>query len=90
MQAKIPNWLLVLLAVLGWNELLMVLSSPLICLLLTTLAAAAFGLNVLSPGLPLALAKARANPKTGYPYKSCSELSKALEAWAKKAKVPVS
>ena len=34
----------------------MVLSSPLLLLLLSTVAAAAFGLNVLSPGLPLALA----------------------------------
>ena len=56
-QAKVPTWLLVLIPVLGWNELVYLLTSPLLCLLLSTIAAAAFGLNVLSPGLPAALAK---------------------------------
>ena len=46
--------------------------------------AEAFSMQNKEGKTPLMLAKERANPKSGYPYKSCSELVKTLETFAKK------
>ena len=56
-HSRTPTWALVLLPILGFNEAVALLSSPIVLALLLTVAPLIFMLNRISPGLPLALAR---------------------------------
>jgi protein SEY1 len=51
--AKIPPWLIVALIVLGWNEFMALLSSPLYLLIALTVGTLAYVVYVLNLGRPL-------------------------------------
>lgn len=51
--ARIPPWLIVALIVLGWNEFMTLLSSPLYLLIILTVGTMAYIIYVLNLGRPL-------------------------------------
>ena len=62
---KIPVWLLVLLPILGFNEIMLVLSSPLLFMLLLFLGGGSVALYAISPALLLTVTRAFTDAAAG-------------------------